>query len=83
MIQDVAFESPQFKPNDPLEDYNGKLVSEMDGIDHGEKISLYVKKSRLQINSTFPKMMIIDTFYEKNTELDLDYDKSKVSIESI
>ena len=81
LSEDAEFESPQFKPNDPLEDFNGKLVSEMDGIDHGEKISFYVKKSRFQINSTFPKMMIVDAFYETNT--DLADDKSKVSIETV
>ena len=81
LSEDAEFESPQFKPNDPLEDFNGKLVSEMDGIDHGEKISIYVKKSRFQINSTFPKMMIVDAFYETNT--DLADDKSKVSIETV
>ena len=64
MTQDVNFESPQFKPIDHLKGVNGELILETNAIDYGDKISFYVEKSKLMMNSTFPKIMILSSFYE-------------------
>jgi hypothetical protein len=60
----VNFESPQFKPIDHLKGVNGELILETNAIDYGDKISFYVEKSKLMMNSTFPKIMILSSFYE-------------------
>ena len=64
LTQDVNFESPQFKPIDHLKGVNGELILETDAIDYGDKISFYIKKSKLRMKSTFPKIMILSSFYE-------------------
>ena len=64
LTQDVNFESPQFKPIDHLKGVNGELILETNAIDYGDKISFYVEKSKLRMKSTFPKIMILSSFYE-------------------
>ena len=60
----MNFESPQFKPIDHLKGVNGELILETDAIDYGDKISFYIEKSKLRMKSTFPKIMILSSFYE-------------------
>ena len=78
LTNDEDFESKQFQVNDPFEDFNGQLVAEVNGVVQGDKITFYVKKSKLKIHSTFPKIFIISAFYEK--EIPENDAKSKVRI---
>ena len=48
----------------------------MDGIDSGDKITFYVKKSKLKVKSTFPKIFIVSALYEN--DIPENDDKSKV-----
>ena len=60
----MNFESPQFKPIDHLKGVNGESILETIAIDYGDKISFYIEKSKLRIKSTFPKIIILSSFYE-------------------
>ena len=77
----MNFESPQFKPIDHLKGVNGELILETDAIDYGDKISFYIEKSKLRMKSTFPKIMILSSFYEYDIPTHNPNNKeSKVSI---
>ena len=79
----MNFESPQFKPIDHLKGVNGELILETDAIDFGDKISFYVEKSKLMMNSTFPKIMILSSFYEYDIPTNDHVSKNKESKVSI
>ena len=63
----IPKDCPQMKHTDPLESMNGKLVAEANVYLSPIKYDFWVKKSKLNLNSSLPKTSIISSIYKKSS----------------
>ena len=62
-----AKDSPQLKHTDPLESFHGKLIAKTVTYRTATQWNFWVKKSKLNLNSSFPKISIISSIYQKTS----------------
>ena len=62
-----AKDSPQMTATDPLESFNGKLITKTIAYHTATQWNFWVKKSKLHLNSSFPKISIISSIYHKTS----------------
>ena len=66
-IVTIPKDCPQLKKKDPLESMNGKLVAEANVYPYYHQYQFWVRKSKLNLNSSFPKTSIISSIYKKSS----------------
>ena len=59
--------SPQLKTTDPLESFHGKLITKTLAYHTATQWNFWVKKTKLHLNSSFPKISIISSIYPKTS----------------